>query len=596
MSVSNATIADPLGKLKAKDPDLTKRVELLIKELEKQGARDGAKRLAVVAQQFQDFTVEGAYQYIRWDEIFLELEEKSVWWLGILNLIRDFLSIAPIAFTWLALHLAADAYQKDLSDPGVSAKDLYQPFLLLWQEGFHGNHGIVIPFSIAAAIDAALLAFLILMFVFIIPSAKRYHRANINKSLSNFHGVIDDLLALIGREGANALLSDRDLAKIGGTIQRAMNDFLVGFQSALTDVLRNYDRVAVQSGDLVKKTTEQAEKVLTEFQKDLGLFNQDVQLLTTNLDKMQVDLKGHDQRVQALTDASNRLADSSNDLATNAKELGSSAGLSAKASQSIGDRLKDLNTTQQEIVRTQQQVADTIQQTQTGVAQTLAANQQNVYQEIVRAQKDVVQEITSAQQQVVQEVTSAQQNVVQKIESTQKDVVKELTGAADVVERSGRDTRDASLNLERVASNLEQLTRADFQAMTDSVKQSNQDLVREVQKTISEITKAADEAKRVATNLSQFDAYLSVPTRKLTDAANQLNSAAAGLPQLQQPLQELADAARVVSASTQSLTSVAKTLATAPKRSRRSGGASRGATPQSAQQNPPQKKPWWRVW
>ena len=167
MPVSSPTTSDPLGKLKAKDPGLTKRVEVLIKELERQGAQDGAKRLTVVAQQFQDFTVEGAYQYIRQDEIMLELEEKGVWWLSILNLMRDFLSIAPIAFTWLALHLAADAYQRDLSDPGVSAKDLYQPFLLLRTEGFHGNHGIVIPISNAAAIDAAILAFIINIIVYI---------------------------------------------------------------------------------------------------------------------------------------------------------------------------------------------------------------------------------------------------------------------------------------------------------------------------------------------------------------------------------------------------------------------------------------------
>lgn len=103
---------DPLTSLKAKEPDLAGRVGKLISELEKRKAQDSAKRLAVVAQKFSDFTVEGAYQYIKKDEIILELEERGVWWLSVLFIIRDLLSIAPIAFTWWALHWAASAYQR----------------------------------------------------------------------------------------------------------------------------------------------------------------------------------------------------------------------------------------------------------------------------------------------------------------------------------------------------------------------------------------------------------------------------------------------------------------------------------------------------
>ncbi len=166
---------DPLTSLKAKEPDLAGRVGKLISELEKRKAQDSAKRLAVVAQKFSDFTVEGAYQYIKKDEIILELEERGVWWLSVLFIIRDLLSIAPIAFTWWALHWAASAYQKDLKDPNYKVEDLYKPFLFLWQENFHGNHGTVIQFSWAAFWDAVLLAFLIAMFIFIVPGARRFH-------------------------------------------------------------------------------------------------------------------------------------------------------------------------------------------------------------------------------------------------------------------------------------------------------------------------------------------------------------------------------------------------------------------------------------
>ncbi|HEY4033521.1 MAG TPA: hypothetical protein VGL94_06105 [Ktedonobacteraceae bacterium] len=607
---------NPFSKLEAIDANLAERVRNLIKTLEKRAVQDGARRLTVVAQQFQDFTVEGAYQYLKKDEIILELEEKGALWLSVLHGLRDLLSIAPIAFTWLALSLASDAYQKDLMDKSVSAKDLYQPFLLLWQEGFHGTHGFVIPFSNAALCDAVLLAFLILMFVLIVPKAKRKYRENIYKSLhkNDFDSVIDDLLALIGREGANTLLQDRDTKKIAEIIKQVLGD-----------VLLNYDRVASEARDYIQEAKKQTETLVIEFRRDLALFNKDVQLLTNNLQKMNTNLQSHDQQLQTLTNASNRLASSSNDLASNAKDLASSADLNAQASQGIGDRLNDLNTTQQEIVKTQQQVAQEVTTAQQKVVQKIADNQENVYQEIVKAQ-----------QQVVQQVTTAQQNVVQKIADTQKEVVNELTGAADVVERSGKHTRDASLNLEQVASKLDQLTRTDFQIMTDGIKNSNQDLIIEVQKTIRQIVKAADEVERVATKLSQFDK----PAKALNDAADQVSTAAAGLPQLQQPLQELTLAARMISASASQLPNInvllqqpsqklneaaenlekaASSLITTANKRGRSQAPSGDVPLQSSQQNPPPKssqtsqqnpslrasqaghhnpppRPWWKLW
>jgi methyl-accepting chemotaxis protein len=97
-----------------------------------------------------------------------------------------------------------------------------------------------------------------------------------------------------------------------------------------------------------------------------------------------------------------------------------------------------------------------------------------------------------------------------------------MIGVADVVERSSKDTRDASLNLERVANNLEQLTRADFQKMTDGVMKSNQDLVKEVQKTVSEMTEVTDKVEEFATQLGKVNQ----PAQALADAAKQLSQIA----------------------------------------------------------------------
>ncbi|MEO7020756.1 MAG: hypothetical protein ABI234_11450, partial [Ktedonobacteraceae bacterium] len=192
---------------------IKEKVEDLAQTLLEQGAKDGAKRLQVIAKQIQHFTVEGAFQYLRRDEIVEELESQPHWLLSALRFARNVLSIAPIVLTWFALGLAATAYQSDLADTLHYPDDRYQPFLGLWQNGFHGNHGPVISFSSAAGWDTFLLTSLVIL-VAIIPIGEWWRRNKLHTSLDNFDAVIDDLLVTIGKDGANAHLADSDVNKI----------------------------------------------------------------------------------------------------------------------------------------------------------------------------------------------------------------------------------------------------------------------------------------------------------------------------------------------------------------------------------------------
>ena len=80
---------------------------------------------------------------------------SPIW--GILEVARNVLVFAPIAVTWFGLSTATDAYAKLLAQqPNLMGR----PFLLLWQESFHGV-GNVVSFSTLAAIDAALIGLLI---------------------------------------------------------------------------------------------------------------------------------------------------------------------------------------------------------------------------------------------------------------------------------------------------------------------------------------------------------------------------------------------------------------------------------------------------
>jgi len=461
------------------------QVQILAKHLRQRGANDGARRLEILSKQYQQFTVEGASQYIQKDEIIDELENQPHKLLSGLRFFRNVFSIAPIVFTWLALGLAANAYQSDLADSRYTSKDTYQSFLYLWQGSFHGNHGFVFPFSEAAYSDFVILAVLVLLII-IIPMLEHWRRGKLHTSLGDFDPTIDNLLALIGTDGANSHLAPSDVNIISEAIK-----------NQLQSVMLNYDRVAIETRDLVQDTHEKTSNVILDFKKDLTVYNNDIHLLTGGLTKLDTNLGSYGQKLTELTDASNKLVSSSGDLALNAKSMAESATLSSQASQGISNQLGALNTTQQEIVQTQK----------------------NVVQEFASAQKDVIQELTSTQKQVVRDVTTSQQTVVQKIADSQQEVVKQLTDSADIVEKSGRYTRETAKELDRVASGLEQLTRADFQAMTDGVKQANQDLVNEVRKTSNEV-------QQVVGGLSQVNAQLQQTTQALNATAQMMNAAA----------------------------------------------------------------------
>ena len=512
-------VTSPASNSSTNTPDLKTRVKQLSQKLQKMGAKDGAHRLELVEQQLQHFTTEGAFQYIRKEEIMDELENQPHKPLRWLHFFRNLFSIAPIAFTWWALHVAADAYQSDLTDAHYKAKDLYQPFLFLWQESFHGNHGFVLSFSTAAMIDAVILTILIGLFVGI-PWYEDRRRDKLHASLGDFDAVIDELLEAIGQDGANSHLAPSDVNRISEAIKEQ-----------LKSVLLNYDRVTIETRDFVQKTHEKAtnflqdthekttdilaytqektKEVFDDFKKDLAVYNADIRLLSGGLQKLDDDLGSYGQKLNELTDASNKLAGSSNDLALNAKSMAESATLSSQASQGISTQLGALNTTQQEIVKTQKDVV-----------QEFAEAQKQVVQDVTTSQQSVVQELEKTQRQVVQEVTTSQQSVVQQIADSQKEVVKQLTDAADVVAKSGENTKDASKEMDRVASNLEQLAQTDFQKMTDGVTQANQILNADVRKTASEIQQVANNLNGMNAQLGQSAQQLQATTQAFAQAMN----------------------------------------------------------------------------
>ena len=279
-------------------PQLTLKIKELSHMLQERGARDGARRLELVEQQLQYFTVEGATQYIRKEEILQELEGQDNWQSSLLHGLRALLCIAPIAFTWWALHLAGDAYTQDLQDMSRYPNDLYQPFLQLWQENFHGNHGFVFSFSLTTLLDALLLVLLVLLVIFVIPWWEKRRREALRASLGEFDAVINELLAAIGQARASTPPATAEINKVPAAIQ-----------ATLQKVLLNYDRVASEAREFVKDTHESTRVLARNVDLNQAAFNDDIKLLAEALQNINQNLDQNGKALQELTDLVRRLAE-----------------------------------------------------------------------------------------------------------------------------------------------------------------------------------------------------------------------------------------------------------------------------------------------
>ncbi len=176
-------------------------------QLKQCGAREGAERLEWVRQEFHRLSIDEAYQIIRPEDIVTEAEEATLRRFGLLHVVRNILSILPIVLTWFALGLAAISYQQDLATKKYQ-NDLYQPFLKLWQEGFHGTD--FYPFSVAAFVDFGLLLCLIALVIFI-PIFESLAVQGKQRKLADLFPLVKRILVAIGRAGVHTTLHDQDI-------------------------------------------------------------------------------------------------------------------------------------------------------------------------------------------------------------------------------------------------------------------------------------------------------------------------------------------------------------------------------------------------
>src|SRR5579863_856740 len=148
------------------DKDLVRDIEDFLNREDIQMTK-GRDRLFFVCLNFKQLSFEQAYAILNPDAFRDEFEQTRAYrkWLQFLNILRIFLTLLPLIFTWFSLSLATSAYQQYITKHSNET----DPFLTLWQNGFSTNQ---IPnpewltahlnFSLTAGIDVGILCLLLL--------------------------------------------------------------------------------------------------------------------------------------------------------------------------------------------------------------------------------------------------------------------------------------------------------------------------------------------------------------------------------------------------------------------------------------------------
>jgi glycine cleavage system H lipoate-binding protein len=468
------------------NPQLAQHVENMYDKAKKLGVVEGVERLALVSRYFKKLTIEEAYSMLDpegFRQEIVEAQERK-YYLGILRVFRNCFSLAPLIATWWALYVATTNYQDDLANPKYKNVDQYQPFLRLWQDGFHGTTGYT--FSTAALIDVALLLFYAGIII-LVSFLEKWAYSRTNSFAQELNSVSGELIDVIAQVGPSAGTSDAGIDRIVQTIERVavagtntllqavksvsdadVEKIVQAIKQVLDEALMSSDQVAQKAQEFIKISNEKLDDVfntkvktmLDQFHDDLGTMNTDFKKLGVDMRKLSSDVFSYDKQLVNLADASTKLA-------AHAGDLTSSTQVYVSVGQEIRDQITALNVTQH-------QVARDISNTQQDVARQIGAAAGHM--------SSVAQETTLVAKELGQ-ITK------QDIDVMSKNVLAAANSVADVAD-----------TLTVVRGSLSQTN----QQLQGSVLYVNQDVQQSLSRFQSQLDVTSEELKQTAQTLAKL--------------------------------------------------------------------------------------------
>ncbi len=390
MTISQTKLAQHYGPL-------TKQLESILTEAKALGASTGVQRIELICNQYEKLSSDTAYRWIDPGAFQQEIEDAQSHKIELWHIARNCISLMPLILTWFALFFAANGYQHDVL---LYPNDVYQPFLRLWQDGFH--HTTAFTFALAAMLDVTLL---LLYLSFIVLTFFLERRAHIIASQfgRRLQVSIEDLMQAIATDGITPIASDADVDKVANAIQKVvekairMNEQIVqtaqqsieqvvqaaqqttqqamqstqqsnqqavqAAQQSIDQVLQAIQQSNQQAVQAMQQTTEQivqaaqrsseqlvqtAQQTITDTNDRVEtLFNSQIMpmMTTFNSDMIQLhnELGNYQNRLNDLTVASKQISNASSLLVTNADRY-------ITIGKEISDQIMALNTTQQQVL------------------------------------------------------------------------------------------------------------------------------------------------------------------------------------------------------------------------------------------------------
>jgi len=423
---------------------LVSEAQNLVAEAERLKAREGARRLVFVCDNYDHLTPETAYRWLDPLAFQHEVEDaraQRVWWLHIL---RNCVSILPLILTWFALFLALTAYQAD-----KYAGDAGKSFLQLWQEGFHG--GTWLTFSMAAITDVGLLLlYLALIGITSWTDGRAYTRST--QFTHKLQTTTEALMQAVA--GSNAISVDQSaIQNVAAAVQQVVNEAMKANQQLIAQVMNDNKHTLEGAVQLVQKLGQQ-------FQDELAQIAQDVKSAIT----------------QVANESRDAVRESNSRSDTFFKRVSGSVNTFETSVKNLEDVLKDYQAKLDDI-----QLAIS---SMTAASSGLVAN--------VSKYTQIGQDISEN----IIKLNKTMNSVLQQIGF----VSKGITDAAGEMSKSALNMEDAAKQVEKVAAQLDSGIQATLKTMYDEVNRSTAAMSDGVSHSV---TMMSTNVSQAATNLSQ---------------------------------------------------------------------------------------------
>ncbi len=403
------------------------------KELKAYG---GEQRLALVANQFSNLSLEQAYNILSPEVFRQEVEEAQSYKkrAKFFQFGRTILGLAPLIVTWGSLSAAVFEYGNYVSTHHFDQSSL-PSFLQQWQQGFPHDP---LTFFWTGALDVLLLLLFLSFTIFSLGQEYHAHSES-EKYALELQFVTDGLLQAVAKAGKTDVASDAEINRIMKFIKMAIAE---SYQD-LEGIIQDARDTIVQTGQTMQNMLQsQISPLLTRFDSNIANFHNDLNTLNTKMTDMAT--------------ASTTMAKSSTTIATSATDLTSSVQAQTAITKDMDKHLIALNTTEQGVI---QSIKDAQKDTIIEISQ-VAGSMDGAAQAVFNA----AQNVDSSSRNMITTAT--------KVEDVGKQLVKmdlnTLTALTDSLSRVLYEAGNVATTLNQVNASLK-ITVQELQAVVRGV-------------------------------------------------------------------------------------------------------------------------------